>query len=146
MNKILDFLGSNIIKTVGDIVDDLHTSDEEEQQLELKKRTLANNYDLEKRKLSYEDTKNSRLMNSDIQKSKHSSTLAKNSAYILDFLIIIGFLFSLYVLLFIEIPSMNEKIIYLVIGSLGTLATQIIQFHRGSSQGSKDKSNLQNQS
>jgi hypothetical protein len=43
------------------------------------------------------------------------------------------------------VPEANKELVYMALGSLITMSGTILNFHRGSSQGSKDKgADLQN--
>ena len=85
-----------------------------------------------------DNTDSARDMNLGIQESANASTLAKNSAYILDFVIVIATLALSALTFFAEIPEENKELVYLALGSLITMTGTVINFHRGSSSGSKD--------
>jgi hypothetical protein len=95
--------------------------------------------DFEELKLQFKNTDSARKMNSEIQTSENASPLAKNAAYYIDFAII-GSTITVGLLLFmLDIPDANKELAYMMFGSLMTLSGTIINFHRGSTQGSKDK-------
>lgn len=87
---------------------------------------------------SNDNTDSARDMNLGIQESANASTLAKNSAYILDFVIVLATLALSALTFFAEIPEENKELVYLALGSLITMTGTVINFHRGSSSGSKD--------
>jgi len=95
--------------------------------------------DFEALKLSYENTDSARNMNVEVQKSEHASSLAKNAAYYIDFAIIGATILVGLMLFLLDIPESNQELAYMMFGSLMTLSGTIINFHRGSTQGSKDK-------
>lgn len=80
-----------------------------------------------------------RTMNSDIQKSESASTLAKNAAYFLDFIIIGATVIVSWLAFFKGVPVENKELVYMGLGSLYTLTGTIINFHRGTSHSSRMK-------
>lgn len=98
-----------------------------------------NQIDLDELKLHNENTDSARKMNAAIQTSPDASWLAKNIAYVLD-LVIVGVTLLMTWFLFIKgVPPENKELAYMAFGSLITLCGTVVNFHRGSSQGSKDK-------
>lgn len=87
-----------------------------------------------------ENTASAREMNSSIQNSEYSSKLAKNLAYILDIVIVSSTVLLSGFAFFFGVPDANKELVYMALGSLMTLTGTVINFHRGTSQGSKDKS------
>ena len=85
------------------------------------------------------NTRDARNMNVKVQESENASWLAKNTAYILDFMIVGSTILLGVALFFKSIPEANQEIAYMLFGSLLTLCGTSINFHRGSAQGSKDK-------
>ena len=91
-----------------------------------------------------QNTANARDNNSKIQESANASNLAKNTPYILDFFIVIA-TFSLGLLLFLTpIPEQNKDILNILFGTLLGLSVTVVNYHRGSSNGSAAKSELIN--
>ena len=91
-----------------------------------------------------QNTANSRDNNSKIQESANASNLAKNTPYILDFFIVIA-TFSLGLLLFLTpIPEQNKDILNILFGTLLGLSVTVVNYHRGSSNGSAAKSDIIN--
>lgn len=91
-----------------------------------------------------QNTANARDNNSKIQESANASNLAKNTPYILDFFIIIA-TFSLGLLLFLTpIPEQNKDILNILFGTLLGLSVTVVNYHRGSSNGSAAKSDIIN--
>lgn len=89
--------------------------------------------------LHNQNTDSARKMNAEIQQSEWASWLAKNVAYIVDLLIVGGALFMTFMVFVKGVPDANKALAYTALGSLWTLAGTVLNFHRGSSQGSKDK-------
>lgn len=91
-----------------------------------------------------QNTANARDNNSKIQESANASNLAKNTPYILDFFIVIA-TFSLGLLLFLTpIPEQNKDILNILFGTLLGLSVTVVNYHRGSSNGSASKSDIIN--
>lgn len=89
-----------------------------------------------------EDNKNTasaRDMNAKIQEAASASSLAKNAAYILDFVIVAAAVIVSWLAFFKGVPPENKEIVYMALGSLWTLTGTIINFHRGSSRNSQLK-------
>lgn len=93
---------------------------------------------LKDKELDIKITENAQLMNTKIQESSNASRIAKEGPYWLDFLVIGSTLVLAAILLFNGVPAVNKELVYMAFGSLVTLCGTIINFHRGSSQGSKD--------
>ena len=88
---------------------------------------------------AYKDVANAREMNGKIQESGSSSTLAKNAAYILDFMIIGSAIVLAFISFFVGVPDGNKELIYTLLGSLCTDSGVVINFHRGTSSSSHKK-------
>jgi hypothetical protein len=95
--------------------------------------------DIKQFELHNTNTANARDMNAKIQESTAASWLAKNVAYVIDVLIVGGALFMTFIIFFKGVPDANKAMAFTALGSLWTLAGTVLNFHRGSSQGSKDK-------
>jgi hypothetical protein len=90
-------------------------------------------------KLDLDDLSNARDYNARIQESSNSGWLAKNTGFLIDIGIIL-MLFGIVIALFsISIPVNNEEVAYMVLGLVMGYAGSVISFHRGSSEGSKNK-------
>jgi len=94
---------------------------------------------LEYAKLDMANTANARDMNSKIQESANASWVAKNAAYVLDFAIVSATIIMTWIVFFKGVPVENKEIAYMAIGSLITMCGTVLNFHRGSSAGSKSK-------
>lgn len=90
------------------------------------------------------NTASARENNAKIQESSNASNLAKNTPYILDFFIVIS-TFVLGLLLFLTpIPEQNKDILNILFGTLLGLSVTVVNYHRGSSNGSASKSEIIN--
>jgi hypothetical protein len=88
------------------------------------------------------NTKNARESNVRIQESSEASWLSKNSAYIIDFIIVLSTVIVSFCAFFIGIPVDNKEVVYTLLGSLFTLTGTILNFHRGTSSGSQRKDTI----
>lgn len=85
------------------------------------------------------NTDSARDMNAKVQESANASWLAKNTAYALDIGIVSATIFLAWFAFMKGVPEANKELVYMALGSLITMSGTILNFHRGSSQGSKDK-------
>jgi hypothetical protein len=85
------------------------------------------------------NTDGARDMNAKIQESAAASWLAKNTAYALDLGIVTATIFLAWFAFMKGVPEANKELVYMALGSLITMCGTVLNFHRGSSQGSKDK-------
>lgn len=102
--------------------------------------TRLKEIELEYAKLDMANTADARKMNSEIQTSATASWLAKNIAYVIDVAIVTSTIGLTYMLMTSSVPQENKELALMAFGSLVTLCGTVVNFHRGSSQGSKDKS------
>lgn len=89
--------------------------------------------------LNNANTDSARDMNAKVQESANASWLAKNTAYALDVGIVSATIFLAWFAFIKGVPEANKELVYMALGSLITMSGTILNFHRGSSQGSKDK-------
>ena len=68
--------------------------------------------------------------------------LAKVAPYVLDFIIVAGTFGFGYLLFYIGIPSENKDIMNMMFGTLIGLSVTIVNYHRGSSEGSSAKQSM----
>lgn len=68
--------------------------------------------------------------------------LAKVAPYVLDFMIVAGTFGFGYLLFYVGIPSENKDIMNMMFGTLIGLSVTIVNYHRGSSEGSSSKQSL----
>lgn len=95
--------------------------------------------DLKEFELHNANTDSARKMNAEIQNSASASWLAKNTAYALDIGIVSATVFLAWFAFMKGVPEQNKELVYMALGSLITMSGTVLNFHRGSSQGSKDK-------
>jgi hypothetical protein len=89
--------------------------------------------------LNNANTDSAREMNAKVQESTNASWLAKNTAYALDIGIVAATIFLAWFAFMKGVPEANKELVYMALGSLITMCGTVLNFHRGSSQGSKDK-------
>jgi hypothetical protein len=137
---------TELVGSVGKVLDDVITNKEEKAKLNIELQTLIFNHDEKMLELAQQevdsylkDTQSAREMNSTIQASDKASWLAKNFMYMLGGIIVLGFLGLLIYMTKYEIPGTNKDILNILIGVLGASFTQIVQFLFGSSIGSQNK-------
>ena len=90
------------------------------------------------------NTSNARESNTKIQESSNSSWLAKNTPFILDFVIVFAVFILGYSLLYVQIPEANIQIMNIMFGTLLGILGTVYNYHRGSSNGSAAKSEIIN--
>jgi len=96
--------------------------------------------DLKEIELNNANTDSARKMNAEVQNSANASWMAKNIAYCIDSVIVLSTIGLTYMLMSQQVPADNKELALMAFGSLVTLCGTVVNFHRGSSQGSKDKS------
>lgn len=147
LTKIFSSGAGELINSIGKVVDNLVTSKEEKETLKqaliqevnrnVERMTELSNQETE---LYLKDVSSAREANARIQESDKSSWLSKNVAYILDFVFVISFLIMLFVIIYKQVPETNKELFYTAFGLLGGYVSTVINFHRGTSKGSEDKS------
>lgn len=93
--------------------------------------------DLEYVKEDNRNTADARDMNARIQESDKADHIAKVAAYYLDFIIVLATIMLATFLFFIDTPKENKELLYTAFGSLITMCMTILNFHRGTSSGSR---------
>lgn len=88
------------------------------------------------------NTNSAREMNTKVQEAEKASFLAKNTAFILDFCIVLSAIIITFLAFFVGIPFENKEIIYTLLGSLWTYTGVVINFHRGTTAGSARKTDI----
>ena len=123
---------------------DLETKEitQEDKHKILEAETKMRELDLEEIKLQQLNTNSSREMNIEIQKADKASYLSKNASYWLDIMIVTSTVLIGFLLFTTSIPDENKELAYMMFGSLVTLSGTVINFHRGSSHGSEDKTSM----
>jgi hypothetical protein len=141
-----------LLNVGGKLIDKLIPDPEAKAKAQLELATLAQNGELAQMandtklvELMNANTDSARDMNAKVQESSSASWLAKNTAYALDIGIVTATIFLAWFAFIKGVPEANKELVYMALGSLITMSGTILNFHRGSSQGSKDKGlDLQN--
>ena len=136
----------------GKLIDKLIPNPEAKARAQMELATLAQNGELAQMandtklvELMNANTDSARTMNAKVQESASASWLAKNTAYALDVGIVSATIFLAWFAFIKGVPEANKELVYMALGSLITMSGTVLNFHRGSSQGSKDKAlDLQN--
>lgn len=134
-----DKLGVKLDSTPPEKLENLQMQHEE---FLLKVAIQQGEQNLKQIELENANTADARKMNSEIQVSKESSWMAKNSAYVLDFVIVLSTIGLSLILFYAVIPEENKEMLYLALGSLLTMSGTILNFHRGTSSSSAKKNEL----
>lgn len=129
---------------VKDIIDESKFSAEEKAELSAKVSAELNDHITKMAALaqaevdSYlKDTQDARDANARIQESDKASWMAKNIAYCLDITLIVAFITMLLIIVYRVVPGNNKELFYTSFGLLGGYVSTVINFHRGTSSGSK---------
>jgi hypothetical protein len=141
-----------LLNVGGKLIDKLIPDPEAKAKAQLELATLAQNGELAQMandtklvELMNANTDSARDMNAKVQESTNASWLAKNTAYALDIGIVTATIFLAWFAFIKGVPEANKELVYMALGSLITMSGTVLNFHRGSSQGSKDKGlDLQN--
>lgn len=143
---------SNLVQSVGGVLDNVITTKEEKMTLELEMKKAQFQYETDMKRLSndeqkmyLDDTGSARTMNAEVQKSENATKLAKNISPILAILTTLLTFFLFYVIIFRQDSQMvqdKKDIIIYILGALSAIVTQIFSFYFGSSQGSAHKNQL----
>jgi hypothetical protein len=135
-----------LLNVGGKLIDKLIPDPEAKAKAQLELATLAQNGELAQManetklfELSNANTDSARDMNAKVQESSSASWLAKNTAYALDVGIVSATIFLAWFAFIKGVPDANKELVYMALGSLITMSGTVLNFHRGSSQGSKDK-------
>ncbi len=158
MSIITDLIGGGI-KGIGEaakgVIDSINAPKEEKVKAEAafkelmvkhEENMIAQANDLEKAYL--QDVQDSRGANAKIQDSANSSWMAKNIAYLIDIFVTIiwGGLTAYLIIIMLNLVKKDATVDYTAVtavwGAVTGVFTQILSFHRGSSQGSQDKQKL----
>ncbi len=95
--------------------------------------------ELEMYKIDAQDRDSARKREVEMAKSD-VHFITKNITSILAIGVLTGSLIIATLVFFVDFPDSQENILIFVLGSLFSIATQVISYYFGSSQGSKDKS------
>lgn len=94
---------------------------------------------LENRKIDLANTQGARDSNTRVQESANASWAAKNFPFVLDGIIVAATVALAGMLFYHALPPENKELAYAAFGSLVTMCGTILNYHRGSSSGSKEK-------
>ena len=114
-------------------------------KIDFDKLKLETEAKLEDKRLDIQNTNNAQIMNTQIQASEFSSKLAKNTAYIIDLVLVLSLVALVFCLFIFKLPIENKELAYTMFGSFLMYVGTVINFHRGSSKGSNEKQELINQ-
>lgn len=135
-----------LLEVGGKLIDKLIPDPEANAKAQMDLAKMAQDGDLAKMandtklvELLNANTDSARDMNAKVQESVNASWLAKNTAYALDIGIVSATIFLAWFAFIKGVPESNKELVYMALGSLITMCGTILNFHRGSSQGSKDK-------
>ena len=135
-----------LLNVGGKLIDKLIPDPEAKAKAQLELTKLAQDGELAKMandtklfELNNANTDSARDMNAKVQESTNASWLAKNTAYALDIGIVAATIFLAWFAFIKGVPEANKELVYMALGSLITMSGTVLNFHRGSSQGSKDK-------
>jgi hypothetical protein len=135
-----------LLNVGGKLIDKLIPDPEAKAKAQLELAKLAQDGELAKMandiklaELENANTDSARDMNAKVQESTNASWLAKNTAYALDIGIVTATIFLAWFAFMKGVPEANKELVYMALGSLITMCGTVLNFHRGSSQGSKDK-------
>jgi hypothetical protein len=135
-----------LLNVGGKLIDKLIPDPEAKARAQLELSKMAQDGELAKManetkllELNNANTDSARDMNAKVQESSNASWLAKNTAYALDIGIVAATIFLAWFAFMKGVPEANKELVYMALGSLITMSGTVLNFHRGSSQGSKDK-------
>jgi hypothetical protein len=135
-----------LLNVGGKLIDKLIPDPEAKAKAQLELQKMVQDGELAKManetkllELNNANTDSARDMNAKVQESSNASWLAKNTAYALDIGIVTATIFLAWFAFMKGVPEANKELVYMALGSLITMSGTVLNFHRGSSQGSKDK-------
>ena len=150
LTKIFGGSATEVITSVGSVIDNLTTSKEEKEaaklaiQVEVNRHmeALQNNL-IKEKELDVQDRASARTRETDFVKA---TGRADYFQYFIGSLAVITTCVIIFILLFNEIPQKNEHVIMLFIGEILGIVTGIYSYHFGSSMGSRLKDMRSNSS
>lgn len=144
LKNIIGDGAAKIGESIKGIIDESKFTAEEKAEIELKMAEVINKHSetmatlAEQETEAYlKDTQSAREANARIQESERASWLAKNMAYCLDITLVLAFISMLVIIIFRVVPENNKELFYTAFGLLGGYVSTVINFHRGTSAGSK---------
>jgi hypothetical protein len=143
---LFNFLGlGKIIETGKEIADELHLSEEEKLKYMIEKEKLKlqeEELELKEKELYLKDIENSRQMYSDISTSDKAPFINKIFPPILATITIIATFALFFLFTQGKFEGASKDIVIYILGVLSAITTQIYSFFFGSSQGSKEKTDI----
>lgn len=142
----------NLIKSVGDAVDQMVTSDQERLELEnesrraeMEHKTEMRSLDVKETGLYLQDSASARDFQARVQESENAGWLAKNIQPILALLLVVLTFAMFGRALFGNIdPNSNESTItMMILGALVSIDTQIVSYFFGASRDSGENAKIQ---
>ncbi len=94
---------------------------------------------LEEMRIHAKDRDSARTLQASLAKAGHASAYAPA---ILSIIVTSGFFIIIYVVLRVAIPPASEKLVYMLLGTLGAGFTQVLNFWLGSSRSSQQKTTM----
>lgn len=144
IGKVIGGSTGTVIESVGKVVDEFTISKEEKAAIQQKITEELNRHEEATQRLMIEqlqaelgDISNARDNNAKIQESEKASWLAKNLPYIIDAVMVVAFFVGLLMIMYQVVPEANKELFYTGFGLLGGFVSTVMNFHRGSSSGSK---------
>ncbi|HTJ50682.1 MAG TPA: hypothetical protein VL443_14570 [Cyclobacteriaceae bacterium] len=143
---------SQVIDSVGNVLDKVVTTKSEKLQLELELKKADHQFELDTQNLALEDKKailgdidSARKRDSEVQASANASNLSKNVSPILALggtLLTFGLFGWLMFGKWDDTDQNKKEIILYVLGVLSGILTQVFSYYFGSSLGSKAKTDI----
>lgn len=144
---------AELTTSITDGLDKLFTSKEEKLEAQLKIQQAVDEHLQKMEELAIQetqaylaDTQDARASNVKIQESETASWLAKNIAYCIDIFIsaVWGFLTVYLLCVMLNLVKKDQQVDYTAVtavwGGVGAYMSTVLNFHRGTSRGSEDKS------
>lgn len=148
LQNIFSAGASNLVDSVGKVIDDVITTKEEKQQLDNEIRKSEMQFQVELQKMSLEekqlvigDLSNARTREVEIAKSENATKLAKNTLPLMALGTILLSFILFYVLIFSPnmIPTVSKDIVIYILGVLSAILGQVYSYYFGSSASSASK-------
>jgi hypothetical protein len=143
--KAIGVSSSGFVDSVGKLIDNLTLSNEEKDSIKKAIQKEINRHNEKIKELANSelealiaDNFNASQNNTNIQESVNATLIAKNFPYFLDAIMVISFFIGLVMIMFKIVPKENKELFYTGFGLLGGYVSTVINYHRGSSVGSKD--------
>lgn len=137
MGLLSGLIGGNVakpIEVIGDVLDDLFTSDDERAEARAKLMQMAQDGKLKELDLLVQDRDGAR---------QREMALGGHMNAILGIMIVLGFFCVLGWAISGRIPTtVDQMYVGALLGTLGTMAVQVVAYYFGSSAGSKQKTHL----